>query len=278
MKVRLLTALGMAVVGIPILIFSRYIVFAITVAILSVVAVYEMFKAIGINKRYSLAYPAYVIAFAFPFSSYFFAAEYRFAFLLACVAALFVYMLYGFFVAVFKKGEMKFSELSGAFCLASYVIFSFTAITFMRYMDMKTGIWNFVLVLVTAWGSDVFAYFTGRLFGRHKLIPEVSPKKTVEGAVGGIICATGLAILYGFIVSRVRGLDPNYIVLGASAFVLSAVSQVGDLIASLIKRECGIKDYGKIFPGHGGVMDRFDSVLSITTVTMAVCLIFPPFV
>ena len=77
--------------------------------------------------------------------------------------------------------------------------------------------------------------------------------------------------------SRATELTPNYTVLAASAFVLSAVSQVGDLIASLIKREHGIKDYGNIFPGHGGVMDRFDSVLSITTILMTICLIFPPF-
>ena len=99
--------------------------------------------------------------------------------------------------------------------------------------------------------------------GKHKLIPEVSPKKTVEGAIGGIVCATGLAILYGFIVSRATDLVPDYLVLGLCGFVLSAVSQVGDLIASLIKREQGIKDYGNIFAGHGGVLDRFDSILSV---------------
>ena len=91
------------------------------------------------------------------------------------------------------------------------------------------------------------------------------------------LCATLLSVLYGFIVSKATDLVPNYIVLAVSTFVLSAVSQVGDLIASLIKREYGVKDYGKIFPGHGGVMDRFDSVLSITTILMAICLIFKPF-
>ncbi|MBE6644209.1 MAG: hypothetical protein E7612_02370 [Ruminococcaceae bacterium] len=277
MKTRILTSLGMAVIGIPILIFSKYIVFAITVAVLSFVAVFEMFRAVGIQKKYFISVPAYVLAPAFPFASYFLAAEHTFGYLLLCVAGLFVYLIYSFFVAVFMRGELKFSEVSEAFCLATYVIFSFTSITFMRYMNVKTGLWSFVLVLISAWGSDVFAYFTGRFFGRHKLIPEVSPKKTVEGSIGGIVCATGLAVLYGFIVSRCTALVPDYLVLAISAFVLSAVSQVGDLIASLIKREHGIKDYGNIFPGHGGVMDRFDSVLSITTVLMIICLVFPPF-
>ncbi len=277
MKTRLLTALGMAVVGIPILIFSKYVIFALTVAILSLIAVYEMLRTVGLHKKYLISVPAYVAAFAFPFLSYFLAAEHTFGYLLVCVAGLFLYLIYTFFVAVFLKGALPFSAVSQAFCIATYVIFSFTSISFMRYMNEKTGLWTFVLVLICAWGSDVFAYFTGRLFGRHKLIPEVSPKKTVEGAIGGVICATGLAVLYGFIVSKATALLPNYIVLAVCGFVLSAVSQVGDLIASLIKREHGIKDYGNIFPGHGGVMDRFDSVLSITTLLMAICLIFPPF-
>lgn len=268
----------MAVIGIPILIFSKYIIFAVTVAILSFVAVYEMLRAVGLEKSYLITIPAYALAFAFPFLAYFLAAPHTFAYLLACVAGLFLYLIYTFFVAVFMKGALSFSAVSQAFCIVTYVIFSFTSISFMRYMNAKTGLWTFVLVLVCAWGSDVFAYFTGRLFGRHKLIPEVSPKKTVEGAIGGIVCATGLAVLYGFILSRATSLVPNYIVLALCGFVLSAVSQVGDLIASLIKREHGIKDYGNIFPGHGGVMDRFDSVLSITTILMAVCLLFPPFV
>lgn len=277
MKTRLITAFGMAVIGIPIIIFSKFIIFAITVALLSLIAVYEMFRAIGIEKKYLLSVPAYIAAAVFPLLSYFLAEVHTFGYLLVCVAGLFAYLTYTFFVAVFMKGELKFSELSQAFCMATYVIFSFTSISFMRYMDRRVGIWSFVLVLVIAWGSDVFAYFSGRFFGRHKLIPEVSPKKTVEGAIGGIVCATGLAVLYGFIVNKATGLIPNYAVLAISAFVLSAVSQVGDLIASLIKREHGIKDYGNIFPGHGGVMDRFDSVLSITTLVMAICLIFTPF-
>ena len=278
MKVRILTAIGMAVFGIPLLIFSKYIIFAIALGLLSLIAVFEMFRVIGIEKNYFLSVPAYIIALAFPILAYFFAKTHTFGFLLLGAAALFVYLIYTFFVAVFMRGQLKFSELSQAFSASTYIIFSFTSISFLRYVDSRTGIWNLVIILVSAWGSDVFAYFTGRFFGKHKLIPEVSPKKTIEGSIGGIVCATGLAVLYGFIVSRVTDLVPNYIILAICGFVLSAVSQVGDLIASLIKREHGVKDYGNIFPGHGGVMDRFDSVLSISTVLMAICIMFPPFI
>lgn len=265
----------MAIVGIPILIFSQYIIFPITVGLLSLIAVFEMFRVLGIEKNYFLSAPAYLMALSTPILAYYLAAGHTFGFILSVVGALFTYLIYMFFVAVFKKGELKLSEVSLAFTLAVYVIFSFTAMSVLRYLP--NGRWSFIILLVAAWGSDTFAYFTGRLFGRHKLIPEVSPKKTVEGSIGGIVCAVGLVILYGFIVSCATDLTPNYIVLGLCGLVLSGVSQVGDLIASLIKREHGIKDYGNIFPGHGGVMDRFDSILSIATVLMAVCIVFPPF-
>jgi len=278
MKVRILTAIGMAVVGIPLLIFSKYLIFAIAVGILSFVALYEMFRVIGIDKNLFLALPAYAIALALPISAFWLAAKYSYVFLLFGAAALFVYLIYTFFVAVFMRGALKFSSVSEAFSTSAYIIFSFTAISFLRYANLGVGLWNLVIMLVAAWGSDTFAYFTGRLFGRHKLIVEISPKKTVEGSIGGVVSATALMVLYGYIVSLTTSLTPNYIVLAVLGFVLSAVSQVGDLIASLIKREHGVKDYGNIFPGHGGVMDRFDSVISIAAILMAVSLVFPPFV
>lgn len=278
MKVRILTAIGMAVVGIPLLIFSKYLVFAIAVGILSLVALYEIFRVVGIEKNLFISIPAYVIALALPISAYWLSAKYSYVFLLFGAAALFVYLIYTFFVAVFMRGRLSFASVSEAFSAAAYIIFSFTSITFLRYSDLRVGLWNLVIMLVAAWGSDTFAYFTGRLFGRHKLIVEISPKKTVEGAIGGVVSATLLMVLYGYIVSLATDLSPNYTVLAVLGFVLSAVSQVGDLIASLIKREHGVKDYGSIFPGHGGVMDRFDSVISIAAILMAVSLIFPPFV
>ena len=105
------------------------------------------------------------------------------------------------------------------------------------------------------------AYFGGCLLGKHKLIPEVSPKKTVEGAVCGTIGAALIALLYGWIVSLLSDLEPSYLLLFISGILVSVLAQCGDLIMSLVKREHGIKDYGRLFPGHGGVLDRFDSVL-----------------
>ena len=116
--------------------------------------------------------------------------------------------------------------------------------------------------------TDIFAYFCGLAFGKHKLIPDVSPKKTVEGSIGGIIfCAIGY-IVYGIIVSRVFDVEMNIFALGIFGLIISVVAQIGDLSASLIKREFGVKDYGSLFPGHGGVLDRFDSVIAVSCVLM----------
>lgn len=276
MKTRILTGTVMAAVGIPILIFSKYIVFPILLSLLALAAVFEMFRVFGFEKKYFLSAPAYLIALTLPILGYYFSSEHTYGFILIAAATLFAYLVYMFFVAVFTKGALKFSDVSQLFAATVYVVMSFVAICVIRYME--AGIWNLIIMLVAAWGSDMSAYFTGMLFGRHKLIPEISPKKTVEGAVGGVICATLLMLLYGFIVSRTTAFTPNYYVLAFCGFVLSAVSQVGDLIASLIKREHEVKDYGKIFPGHGGVMDRFDSILSIATLLMIICVLFPPFV
>ena len=275
MKTRLITAGGMAVVGIPLIIFSKFIIFPIALGLLALIGTFEMLRVLGISKNYFLSAPAYLFALAGPITAYFFATDYTKTFLLAAAGVLFLYLVYMFFVAVFMKGALKFADVTTAFTATTYVVMSFTAMSVMRYI--QGGVWNFVTILVVAWGSDVFAYFTGRLLGKHKLIPEVSPKKTVEGAIGGIVFSVGLTMLYGLIVSLATSLTPNYIALAACGLILSVASQLGDLIASLIKREHGIKDYGKIFPGHGGVMDRFDSILLISTILMAICILFPLF-
>ena len=147
----------------------------------------------------------------------------------------------------------------------------------MRKID-KVGLFCLGIVLVVAWISDCGAYIVGSLIGKHKLIPEISPKKTVEGAVGGVAFAALANLLYGFIVSLVcKDITPNYLVLALSGVVLSIISQIGDLLASVIKREHGVKDYSNILPGHGGIMDRFDSVLAVSVATLIVSLLFAPF-
>ncbi len=120
--------------------------------------------------------------------------------------------------------------------------------------NMNLMIW---LVFITALGSDTFAYFTGYLFGKHKLCPNISPKKTIEGAIGGIVGSVILSTIFIYFV-----VNPDWIIHGVILGALGAVAgQMGDLVASMFKRRLEIKDYGSLIPGHGGVLDRIDSIL-----------------
>ena len=129
--------------------------------------------------------------------------------------------------------------------------------------------WIFYIIFITSWVTDTGAFVFGKLFGKHKLIPEVSPKKTVEGAVGGIVTNVAILSLYGFILWKAGISEFRPWIIIPVAAVASVFSQIGDLVMSNLKREHGIKDFGRIFPGHGGVLDRFDSVLATAAVIAA---------
>lgn len=276
MKVRILTSIGIAVIGLPILFLSEYLVYPMAIALLSLAAMYEATAVTGFRSRPCVWVPSYLIVMAFPIGSYFFNAN-SFNYILLVGGVLFAFLLYLFAYGVLMRGKVKFSDIGSHFTLMLYISVSFTSLSLVRYVD--NGKYLFGLVFVACWVCDMFAYFIGMAIGKHKLIVEISPKKTIEGSVGGIVCTTLAFLLYGFIVSLFENAPtPNYIVLPILGFALSIVSQFGDLICSLIKREHGIKDYGNIFPGHGGVLDRFDSILAVAPVLYIICVSFPPFV
>ena len=292
MKQRVLTSIGIGIVGIPVLMFSKYIVYPLFLGMLSAIGVWELLRVFGVQKRYEVSVPAYLVSGLLPvFAHDFFTGGNTKGYLLVMSAALFSYLLYLSAICVFgkeimmKKNEemadegkqhiLEFGDVSAVFLAVTYVTVSFTSMSLTRYM--QNGVYIFSLVFIAAWMCDIFAYFTGRFFGKHKLAPHLSPKKTVEGSLGGILFALIGCMLYGLIVELATDLEARYLVLAALGLVLSVISQIGDLWASLIKREHGVKDYSRMLPGHGGVMDRFDSILAISTVLMAVCILFPPF-
>lgn len=169
------------------------------------------------------------------------------------------------FLRLLMKHETdRFTDLSGA--AFAGICLTYLFLSLVRIFRMLNGPWLVLLPLVAAWGSDTCALFSGMLFGRHKLAPVVSPKKTVEGAVGGVIGATVLMLVVVLLYNKFTPIDiPIWaaILLGAAGAV---IGQLGDLTFSVIKRQTGIKDYGNIFPGHGGVLDRFDSVVFVAPV------------
>jgi phosphatidate cytidylyltransferase len=145
-----------------------------------------------------------------------------------------------------------------------YVCFLFTNVYHVRQMQ-PYGLYFSWLVFVTSWITDTGAYAFGRMFGKHKLIPKLSPNKTVEGAIGGVASSAFVCACYGYVVARFFSYNvPPFEALARFAVVGvvgSVAAQVGDLVASSIKRKTGIKDFGTVMFGHGGVLDRFDSVL-----------------
>jgi phosphatidate cytidylyltransferase len=191
------------------------------------------------------------------------------------VGVFLILAVYVFGVAVFANKTLPVTDAGLTYASCAYTVAAFTAIVYIHDF-IPFGRYLYLLVFICAWMTDIFAYFTGRFLGKHKLIPAVSPKKTVEGAIGGIVFCVGSVALYGFILERffISGGNANYVVLAISAVFMSVVSQVGDLIMSVIKRHYGIKDYGKLLPGHGGILDRFDSVMAVSIMLAFICTYF----
>jgi phosphatidate cytidylyltransferase len=165
-------------------------------------------------------------------------------------------------------GEMMFNHVKVRFekiciCLVAGILVPYLMTSLIRILDTYLGRYTICIPFILAFLPDSGAYFAGRFFGRHKLIVEISPKKTVEGSVGGIVFCVLAFLLFGFIVGKTVGVTPNYLALSLSAIPISIIAQIGDLVFSLIKREHNVKDYGNIFPGHGGMLDRIDSIIPV---------------
>ena len=279
MKERTISSVIILAMMLLLVIFSGYIVYPIGLAVLAIIAIFEILRVLKAEKKIVLALPAYVLAAAFPIISYFVTPATVMPMLLMLAGCVFVYLVWLMGVSVFSRGSIPFSRIAEVFGTVTYVTVSFTSLSLLRYLDRECGVFSVVLVFVIAWVCDTFAFAVGSLIGKHKLIPEVSPKKSVEGSIGGIIFSVIFCLVYGLALDLIiDNMVVNYVVLALCGAILSVVSQLGDLIASLIKREYGVKDYGKLFPGHGGVMDRFDSVLAVSTILLILCIVFPPFV
>lgn len=171
----------------------------------------------------------------------------------------FLVVLLSYMVAFHKKTDIK--ETIVTFFGFFYVTFLMSHIFLVReYTYGQYFVW---LIFISAFGCDTGAYFAGVTFGKHKLIPELSPKKTIEGSIGGVLAATVLSILFGMYIEHSCALEwvDTVFLCMLTGIIGSVLSQFGDLAASSIKRFVGIKDYGNVIPGHGGILDRFDSVL-----------------
>ena len=256
---RTITGVVMAALFVPVAIFSDTLVLPIVMAVLAAVAMGEMLHCVGLLKNWFITVPTVLVSGAAPMLAYFMLDNpERFFFLLIAAALVLLFLLFS--VAVLTHGRVAAPEMSVAFLGAFYIPVAFSCAILLRHHALGDGM--FYLIFIGAWATDIFAYFSGYLFGKHKLNPEISPKKTVEGSIGGTLMCVILFVVYGIVMKKIGVMSVNPIALGGIGLVVSVVSQIGDLSMSLIKRHYGVKDYGKIFPGHGGVLDRFDSILA----------------
>ncbi len=168
--------------------------------------------------------------------------------------------------------QMRVEEVASA--LFGALLLPYLLLAMIRIFHMQNGAFLLLLPMLAAWGSDTFALFSGMLFGKHKLAPVISPKKTIEGAVGGVFGGILFVLVYTMIMVHSADVCLPYGVAVLVGAIGSVIGQIGDLSFSIIKRQTGIKDYGSIFPGHGGVLDRFDSVIFVAPVIELTLRIF----
>lgn len=246
-----------ALVCLPLIFLVIYVLppiaMPIALALLCAIGVYEALCATNFLRCRRVAVYSILFAALIPFWVYGSSVS------VFALAGIFLYVFLLFCEAIASKNTLGLERLGGTFFLTLFIPLALTAFLRIRLWDQ----WRFYILFpfVAAFVSDACAYFTGMTIGKHKLAPSLSPKKTVEGAVGGFVGATLGMMLYGFIWSRFFGGAMNYPILALYGALGSVASQIGDLSFSCIKREYGIKDFGNLFPGHGGVLDRFDSVI-----------------
>lgn len=224
----------------------------IVLLIVSLKGLNELYRALGIHKSI-LGYAGYAMTIFFYLFLRFGLSDDLFLLGLG-----FLIFIMGIYVFTFPK--FHFSQVAFSFMGVYYVPVMLSFIYQTRML--KDGIFIVWLIFLCSWGCDTCAYASGMLFGKHKLAPVLSPKKSIEGAIGGIFGSAVLGAVYGavFAGKHIGDINPTFsyaVICGLG----SVIAQVGDLAASAIKRNYDIKDYGKLIPGHGGILDRFDSVI-----------------
>ena len=257
---RIITAIVAVIILLPVLWFSDTFLFPIAIAVVSCIGLFEMFSCLGFKDKFVVTLPSYLMAITVPILGK--VAGGATALMPTLCAVLMLYILYLLTLSVLCHSKYTMHDLAMCYMTSIYVVCGFSSIQFLR--EMSSNI--YLLVFIGAWITDIFAYFTGVFFGKHKLCETISPKKTIEGSIGGILFCSLAFVLFGIFAVQDKMEFYEYIVLAVLGIIISAVSQIGDLSMSLIKRHYGIKDFGKIFPGHGGMLDRFDSIIAVSSV------------
>lgn len=266
MKTRILSAaILVPILFLVVLVFPE-IVAALVMGILLAIGAYELLYRTGLVRQPRLVLYSAIMAFAVTMWSYY-----------EAVHAYFILLVILFWMALLAELMMDHVkvrvEMLGM-CFMAGLVIPYMLSSLVRILNMTIGRYVILIPFVTAFMDDAGAYFVGMKFGRHKLAPVLSPNKTIEGALGGI--ATGMvSMLIYTLILHLLGLKVNYLLALLYGLGGSLAGIFGDLCFSVIKRQTGIKDYGNLIPGHGGVLDRFDSLVMVAPLMEALLLLLP---
>ena len=261
MLTRILSALVGIVFGVGVILLDNLWLYIGVLSIIGAIGVWELTKAVKCEKHKPMRWYCIIVSALVPsvlcsdlfrpFASVLFVA--------------FIIVLFVFLLAGHKK--IRFEEMAMCGAAAIFIPFALSCIILIRYSSDNSllGVSLIFYTLFCAWFGDSGAYFVGTFLGKHKLCPEISPKKTVEGLIGGIVTVGVVCLIHCLIFNLLisDGAYMSYAVLIAVGMAASGIGVLGDLSASVIKRQFDVKDFGNIMPGHGGVLDRFDSVLFV---------------
>lgn len=250
-KTRLLSGIVLVILAVIIIISGGYLTLFSLLGI-SLIGMFELYRVFKLEKT-PLAYVSYAMAVLFYVS-------HLFGGVIQPMALVMLFLILLMFVYVFSYPKYEAKDVVAVFFGLFYVAVMLSYVYQIRVLD--SGVYLAFLIFICSWGCDTCAYCVGKTLGKHKMAPVLSPKKSIEGAVGGVIGTALLTVLYTYIFRTQMGLEiRQIIILAVISAVASLISMVGDLTASAIKRNYDIKDYGTLIPGHGGIMDRFDSMM-----------------
>lgn len=267
MKTRVITAAVAIPALLLLLLAAPKGVVALVWGLMLALAAYELLFRTGLVTEPRLVIYACVMAFAVTIWSYYDAVH--------AYGILLLMMFMCVYFAEMMASHVKITFDKVCLCLVAGAVVPFLLSSLIRILILRLGRYVILVPFIVAFGSDSGAYFAGRFFGEHKMSPVISQHKTVEGAIGGTVAAVVCMILYTLILQLAFKLNVNYLYAVIYGLLGSVAGIFGDLCFSVIKRQTGIKDYGTILPGHGGILDRFDSMMLVGPLMEVLLLMLP---
>ena len=269
---RILVAVVLAPLFFVVLFFLEPVWLAVLMAAICALASFELLRATGVAHHNGMYICTALAAAAIPLGVWLgYGSQ-------VTQAAALLLMIVTFWIAIRlydREKAVRFEDV--LLCLFGGLMIPWALSTLVELKGMEQGQFLVLLPVICAFLTDGGAYFAGVFLGKHRGVTRVSPNKSIEGYIGGILSGAVFLLLYGVLLKQFAGLDPSLPVLAIYGLVGSAVTEVGDLSFSFVKRQFGVKDYGNLLPGHGGMLDRFDSMVFAAPTLLLLVKLFPPF-